>query len=184
MVSVRSVQPVLARLRTLGLDVDAVLCAAGGDTDTLSAADGRIPHELALAVWREAELRSGDTAFGLHAAEEIRPGAFDVLDYAIRSSATFGEGLARLVRYHRVLHDAALVRLNIDAGHGDLTHSLPGDAVALPRRRSRQRDPPPPRHARDATRQGGSGTLRLARTSGRGVGRPRTQTRHAERAGP
>jgi AraC-like DNA-binding protein len=132
-VSVRSLLPVLGRLRGLGIDVDAVLDSAGTDAAALNVADARIPHELALAVWREAVRRSGDEDFGIHAAEQIRPGAFDVLDYAIRSSATMREGLERLVRYHRILHDAAAVRLRVTGDRAELTHTLPGDPAALPR---------------------------------------------------
>lgn len=132
-VSVRSVLPVLGRLRVLGVEVEAVLAAAGTSGGALSSADGRIPHELALAVWREAVRRSGDADFGIHAAEQIRPGAFDVLDYAMRSSATLGEGIDRLVRYHRILHDAAVVRLRVTGERAELTHTLPGDPGGLPR---------------------------------------------------
>ena len=132
-VSVRSVRPVVARLHALGLDVGATLGAAGLDPTALDDPDGRIPHTLALAVWREAARRSGDEAFGIHAAEQIRPGAFDVLDYATRSSATLREGLERLVRYHRILHDAAVVRLRIEGNSARLTHALPADAAGLPR---------------------------------------------------
>jgi AraC-like DNA-binding protein len=132
-VSVRSVRPVLEHLRTLGLDVATVLAGAGADPGALEDPDARIPHELAIAVWREAVARSGDAAFGIHAAEQIRPGAFDVLDYAIRSSATLGDGLERLVRYHRIWHDAAIVRLVRDGRRATLTHALPGDPIGLPR---------------------------------------------------
>ncbi|MGH7856828.1 MAG: AraC family transcriptional regulator ligand-binding domain-containing protein, partial [Candidatus Binatia bacterium] len=74
-----------------------------------------VPHHVLHAVWREAALRSGDDAFGIHVAEQIRPGAFDVLDYAIRASSTFGEALERLCRYHRILHDDAAVRLRVES---------------------------------------------------------------------
>ena len=132
-VSVRSVRPVVERLRALGLDVGAALASAGAAPAVLDDPDGRIPHALALAVWREAVRRSGDHAFGIHAAEQIRSGAFDVLDYATRSSATLGEGLERLVRYHRILHDAAVVQLRVEANSARLTHALPADTVGLPR---------------------------------------------------
>src|SRR5262245_49120753 len=86
--------------------------------------------------WRSPSGRKqcgGDADFGLHAAEHIRPGAFDVLDYALRSSATLGEGIERLVRYHRILHDAAVVRLRLTGARAELTHALPGDPAGLPR---------------------------------------------------
>lgn len=62
-----------------------------------------------------------------------RPGAFDVLDYATRSSATLGEGLERLVRYHRILHDAAVVQLRVEGNSARLTHAPPADTAGLPR---------------------------------------------------
>jgi AraC-like DNA-binding protein len=130
---VRSVQPALARLRALGLDVEAVLVAAGARPEEWSPGDGRVPHDLALAVWREAVRASGDDAFGLHAAEGLAPGAFDVLDYAIRSSATLAEGLARLERYHRILHDAARVRVDLVGDDVAVTHLPLAAAPALPR---------------------------------------------------
>lgn len=132
-VSIRSVRPVIERLRGLGLDVGAVLAAAGIDPSAPDDAEARIPHVAALALWHEAAARSGDAAFGIHVAEEIRPGAFDVLDYAIRASATLGEGLERLVRYHRILHDAAVVGLRVQADSAWLEHVLPREMPVLPR---------------------------------------------------
>jgi AraC-like DNA-binding protein len=131
-VSTRSVLPVLGHLAAAGLGTDSVLAAAGADVGAVQDPDARIPHEVALAVWEAAERASGDDALGLHVAARITPGAFDVLDYATRASATLGEGFGRLVRYHRVLHDAAVVRLRIDGERAELTHVLPGNAL-LPR---------------------------------------------------
>src|SRR5688572_26325973 len=132
-VSVRSVRPVVERLHTVGIDAAAVLGAAGIAPAAFDDPDGRIPHALALAVWDAAVRRSADDAFGIHTAEQIRPGAFDVLDYATRTSATLGEGLQRLVRYHRILHDVARVELDVDSEVARLTHALPGGAPPLPR---------------------------------------------------
>ena len=133
MVSARSVRPVLAQLEKLDVDVPALLEAAGVDRSDLDQADARIPHVAALAIWREAVARSRDANFGIHAAESLRAGMFDVLDYAIRSSATLGAGLERLVRYHRILHDGARVELLRDGGGVRLTHTLPIESAVLPR---------------------------------------------------
>ena len=133
-VSVRSVRPVIGRLHALGLDVKAVLSAAGVDPGALDDAEARMPHVAALAIWREASRRSGDDVFGLHVAEDIRPGAFDVLDYAIRASITLGDGLERLVRYHRILHDGAVVELRVEEDSAWLQPVLPPETpAALPR---------------------------------------------------
>jgi AraC-like DNA-binding protein len=132
-VSVRSIRPAVARLGRLGVDVASLLSAVGVDHALLDDSDARLPHSLLLAIWDEAVARSGDDAFGIHVAEEVRPGAFDVLDYGIRSSATLGEGFERLVRYHRILHDAAVVDLRVEGDRARLLHSLPAEAGPLPR---------------------------------------------------
>jgi AraC-like DNA-binding protein len=124
---------VIERLRALELDLGPILEAAGAARTLLDDPDARIPHVVALAVWREAARWSGDDAFGIHTAEQIRPGAFDVLDYATRCSATLGAGLKCLVRYHRILHDAAVVRLSVEGERASLTHALPRDGTGLPR---------------------------------------------------
>jgi AraC-like DNA-binding protein len=133
MMSVRSVQPVTRHLQALGVRVEAVLAQAGTDAAALSNAEGRIPHELAVAIWQSAVRHGRDDAFGIHAAEKIEPGAFDVLDYAMRTSANLGEALERFVRYHRVLHDAAVVRLSLAGRDAVLSHELPDGTPMLPR---------------------------------------------------
>lgn len=116
--SARAIWPVLARLLALGLDPQPILLAAGVDPSLVEGSEARIPHVLLLSIWRGAALRSGDPAFGLHAAEAIRSGAVDVLDYRFRLSATLGEGLERLVRYHCLIHDTASLSLRIDGNAG------------------------------------------------------------------
>ena len=43
-----------------------------------------------------AEQITGDDAIGLHMAQSIPAGALDILEYAFRSSSTFGSGLDQL----------------------------------------------------------------------------------------
>ena len=133
LVSVRSVRPVLGHVEHLGIPLADVLAGAGLERQVFDDDEARVPHEAALAVWREAVDRSGDAFFGLHTAERIRPGAFDVLDYAIRASATLGDGLVRLTRHHRALHDVARIDLEHDGSVVRLTHVLPPAAPVLPR---------------------------------------------------
>lgn len=91
--------------------------------------DARIPLSLETALWDEAARRSSDPAFGLHAAEAVRPGMFDVLDYAVRTAPSLRSALERLIRYNRLLHDVArfhLVNLGDDVR---LVHGLPPDVT-------------------------------------------------------
>jgi hypothetical protein len=66
-------------------------------------------------LWARAAELSGDACFGLHAAALIRPGAFDVMDYAVRTAPTLREALERLARYNRLVHDVATFRI-VDTG--------------------------------------------------------------------
>jgi AraC-like DNA-binding protein len=70
--------------------------------------DARIPLEMETALWETAARAAGDSAFGLHAAERLRPGVFDVLDYVVRAAPTVRASLERLARYNRLVHDAAV----------------------------------------------------------------------------
>ncbi|AKQ63923.1 Transcriptional regulator, AraC family [Myxococcus hansupus] len=129
----RTVLPAIGRLLALGMDIEPLLKEAGVPRAALEDADARLPHEVALDVWHRAVRLSGDASLGIHAAESVRPGAFDVLDYTLRSSATLGEAWGRLTRYYRLLHDAAQVRLTVSGGLAHLTHALPPSLPPLPR---------------------------------------------------
>jgi AraC-like DNA-binding protein len=98
-------------LEGMGVDVASFLQGLGVSRASLEDVDGRVPVAVDLALWGEAARLSGDEDFGLHAAEKLRPGAFDVLSYTLRSSDNVGQAFRRLVRYNRLLHD--LVELNL-----------------------------------------------------------------------
>lgn len=91
-----------------GVDPSELRAATGFDPSLASDADARIPISLEEALWVEAARRTGDDFFALHAAEAIRPGMFDVLDYAVRTAPTLREALDRLARYNRLEHDLAI----------------------------------------------------------------------------
>lgn len=88
----------------------------GFSADRARDPDARIPIEQETALWDEAARLAGDADFGLHTAERLRPGMFDVLDYVVRTAPTPREALERLARYNRLEHDAAVFAL-IDRGN-------------------------------------------------------------------
>jgi AraC-like DNA-binding protein len=96
----------------LGADLPQLLAATGFDPTVLDDPDARISLVQEEALWQQAVRQTGDPAFGLHAAELLRPGAFDVLDYAVRTAPDLREALQRLVRYHRLVHDLAVFTVN------------------------------------------------------------------------
>jgi AraC-like DNA-binding protein len=111
-------------LAATGADVGALLAAVGIERSILDDVDARVPVSVDLALWAEAQRLSGDECFGLHVAERLRPGAFDVLSYTMRTSATLEGAFERLVRFNRLLHDVADLRLGRDGAEARLTVRL------------------------------------------------------------
>jgi len=101
-----------------------VLATFGVERAALDDVDARLPASVDVALWAEAPRLSGDDCFGLHAAERVRPGAFDVLGYTLRLSPTVGGAFQRLVRYHRLLHDQSEMRLRVHGREARLSFQL------------------------------------------------------------
>jgi AraC-like DNA-binding protein len=123
--SIRSVQPILMYITARGHDSSDFLKANGVDPSILRDPDARLPHAVAVSLWIAAGRLTNDPNLGLHVAAAIRLGVYGALDYAVRTCDTLGEGLRRLSRYHRFLHDAAQTRLRIDRDLAILSHYLP-----------------------------------------------------------
>ncbi|MBZ4421892.1 AraC family transcriptional regulator [Myxococcus sp. RHSTA-1-4] len=109
-----------------GVDPRVLQRATGFDAASAEDPDARIPLSLEGALWDEAARLSGDDAFGLHAAELLKPGAFDVLDYAVRTAPTLRQALERLARYNRLEHDAAVFTLHDQGDRTRVEHTLRG----------------------------------------------------------
>lgn len=91
------------------------LCAAlGVDPARVDDPDAFIPGELIFRAWDEGARLTGDPDFGLHAGEATPMGTYDVLDYVVASSRTFGEALRAFARYYRLMTDH--VELAFEAG--------------------------------------------------------------------
>ena len=123
-VSTRMLRVCAEALEAMGVDVTSFLDGVGVPRATLDDVDGRVPVAVDLALWGEAARLSGDECFGLHAAEKLRPGAFDVLSYTLRSSANVGEAFRRLVRYNRLLHDLVELHLRVERDEARLEFCL------------------------------------------------------------
>jgi AraC-like DNA-binding protein len=123
--SFRSVRPVLMYTSARGYDVNALLRAQGVDPILLHDPDARLPHTVAIRLWQAAAELTNDKDLGLHVAEAIQPGQFGALDYTVRTSANVEAAFTRLCRYHRLLHDAALVELEIGRDSAILSHRVP-----------------------------------------------------------
>ncbi|HEU4411776.1 MAG TPA: AraC family transcriptional regulator [Polyangiaceae bacterium] len=88
----------LAALRDEGLDVDALARAAG-----LASLEGFLAPDAADRFFALALASVGDPAFGLRLGASLRPELFDVIGFAAMSRRTYGEALALLARYKRMV---------------------------------------------------------------------------------
>jgi AraC-like DNA-binding protein len=107
--SARLIWPFLRLLRERGLEIDSPI-VRGSSTDD---PDARIPHRIAISLLKQVAMGTGDEAIGIRAAEYVRPGDFDVLEYAAVSSPTWGEAMLVVNRYLRLIHDAAEFTLDV-----------------------------------------------------------------------
>jgi hypothetical protein len=124
-VSVRSVRPVLMYITGQGYDANGLLRGEDANPILLSDPDARLPHTTAIRLWQAAGRITNDPDLGLHVAGALQPGQFGALEYALRTSANLGAAFTRLSAYHRILHDAAQVLVEIDRNHAVVSHRLP-----------------------------------------------------------
>ncbi len=106
-ISLRLVQPFTRALAAAGIDPSRLLAGLPLDAALFLDPDGRISQELAMRLLERAVEASGDDAIGIHAAELLRPGDFDALEYVARSSQTLRGALETVGRYIRLMHEAA-----------------------------------------------------------------------------
>ncbi len=106
---------VMAAAQARGVDAAALQARTGFDPALLHDADARMPLSMEVALWETAAALAGDPCFGLHAVKQVQPGAFDALDYVVRTAPDLLSALQRLARYNRLVHDIADFRV-IDEG--------------------------------------------------------------------
>lgn len=112
---------------TRGVDAAQLMSEAGFEPNWLGDAEARMPLAVEERLWDRAADLAGDPLFGLHAAAAIRPGAFDVLDYAVRTAPDLRTALLRLARYNRLVHDLASFEVMPDGDAVRIEHRF--DAV-------------------------------------------------------
>jgi AraC-like DNA-binding protein len=111
-----------------GVEPERLCELTGFDVASAKDPDERIPLAVETQLWDEAARLTGDDAFGLHVAAGIRPGVFDVLDYACRTAPTLRVSFERLIRYNRLEHDIAVFSYVERGSVGRLEHRfrIPG----------------------------------------------------------
>lgn len=124
--SVTFLEGLAAAVEGTHVDFQSVLSRAGLDPNALDGCTMRVPLDRARAAWLAAAELSGDLSFGLHAAERVGVGPFDLLDYLTRTSATFGHALERYVRYAATVTTVGKTALTVERGVVSVTHTAVG----------------------------------------------------------
>ncbi len=113
-VSVVAARAAIDGLSARGVDPDPVLRTAQLSRDAFASVDHRLPYRNVMRLWEAAAAASDDPAFGVHLAERLPMGAYDVLDYMLAAAATAGEAIARIADYIRLIRDRGDVRLLVE----------------------------------------------------------------------
>jgi AraC-like DNA-binding protein len=124
---------IVTAARAVGVDPGPTLRRLDIDPERFDELETRIPAEREEALWDEMARLSGDPFFGLHAQRYLPAGHGDVLDYAVRSSPTLADAFEVLVRYNRLLHDAAEFELHVGAERARLVQRFRGDPAGATR---------------------------------------------------
>lgn len=129
---------IVEALELEGLDCRQLFAELGMDYLALDDPEARFPQDGMTRLWQRALEISGNPAIGLNMARVVRPSSFSVVGYALMSSRTLREGLARLVRYQRIIAEGADLSLRAEpdgyvlrlAIHGDRLPPAPQSAEA------------------------------------------------------
>lgn len=131
-VSVKLVQAILEAAGHCGLKADDILAVLKLPPSCLEDVDGRISHERFCALWQAITLRADhlqSNCIGLQMAAAAKPKTFDVLGYAMHSSANLAEAFERLVRYSRLRHTGAEFTFEVQDDVARIAMAIPSTAL-------------------------------------------------------
>ena len=103
-------------LDAAGVDSARLFAEAGLDRAALDDPNARYAVDATTRLWRLAVTATADEAFGLTVARHVNQTTFHALGYSLTASTTLREAFERMLRYFRLVTDAA-----------DLTFELEGD---------------------------------------------------------
>lgn len=121
--------------RGVGLDAGLLCREAGLDPDGLKSQDLRYAPDRISALWEAAVARSRDPQLGLALPDVPHPVGFDSIAYAMMSCSNLLEGFERLLRYIRIVSDAAHIGLHREQDGYRMTLTLEDGGRPIPRAR-------------------------------------------------
>lgn len=118
-----------------GVSREALCRAAGLDPSALEEPDDALPFAQLLALCEAGARLTGDAAFGLHVGERTDVKAYGLLGYVTINSRTFGEALARVIRFQQIRTNAVEFSLDTEGGgRAHLSYLYRADAAPDERR--------------------------------------------------
>lgn len=122
------VRCIKAALDARGIDSLSLFDKAGLDPVALADPNARYPQAGITDLWGLAVKASGDPAFGLDVGRQVNQTTFHGLGYSLLASATLEECFSRILRYFRIVSDAAELDFRSDSGdtYKFYMHPLPG----------------------------------------------------------
>ena len=103
-VSLGVVRGFVGAVERAGASRDVLQRATSLNLDQLDG-EGRLPRSELLRIFDAALEATGDPALGLHCIQRISPVSYGPLAHLIAHSATLGDALDGLARFHRLLND-------------------------------------------------------------------------------
>jgi AraC-like DNA-binding protein len=131
-VATTSSRALLSACAKLGMDIAALLGAAGLDAAQVNDPDGRLPGEAVAALWRAAFERSGDPSIGLRVAMAVPFGSYRVIDFLAASAPTVGEGMVRVARYFPLINSSLEWTISEEGSAVRMSLGNPSDPRGLP----------------------------------------------------
>ena len=123
-------------LESEGLDVQALFQQVGLDMSQLDNPEMRYPTEKVSRLWDVAVQRSRNAMLGIARPRSSSVANFDVVGYAMMSCSNLLASLECLVRYLRVVSEAASLVLREEGEHYSIELTLFGGDSVVPRQRS------------------------------------------------
>ncbi len=97
-------------LESRGCNAAELFALAGLDFAALDDPEARFAARAEGMLWRLAVQATGDPCFGLEVARHTSPTTFHALGFSLAASASLREAFERVVRYYRLVSDAATIR--------------------------------------------------------------------------
>jgi AraC-like DNA-binding protein len=96
------VKAICRALEVAGCDSAALLAAAGFNPECLDGAGARCSVANTARLWKMSVAATGDPAFGIKVASQIKHTTFHALSYGLSASSTLKEAFERLQRFCHV----------------------------------------------------------------------------------